>query len=115
MEQNRPQEAVVVLHEALAIHPQDSIATELLNKALEETALMDGAAEDEAEDLADFEQHLERRKLEASHKLNGKRTGRSTMDKGKGRLGRRRTMLIDDEDEREETGMDMTDDNDDEA
>ncbi|KAM0477561.1 hypothetical protein ACHAPX_005874 [Trichoderma viride] len=113
MEQNRPQEAVVVLHEALAIHPQDSIATELLNKALEETALVDGAAEDEAEDLANFEQHLERRKLEASHKLSGKRTGRSTMDKGKGRLGRRRTMLIDDEDEREETGMDMTDDNDD--
>lgn len=113
MEQNRPQEAVVVLHEALAIHPQDSIATELLNKALEETALVDGAAEDEAEDLANFEQHLERRKLEASHKLNGKRTGRSTMDKGKGRLGRRRTMLVDDEDEREETGMDMTDDNDD--
>ncbi|PTB42533.1 uncharacterized protein TrAFT101_008377 [Trichoderma asperellum] len=115
MEQNRPQEAVVVLHEALAIHPQDSIATELLNKALEETALVDGAAEDEAEDLADFEQHLERRKLEASHKVNGKRTGRGTMDKGKGRLGRRRTMLIDDEEEREETGMDMTDDNDDEA
>ncbi|UKZ70795.1 uncharacterized protein TrAtP1_011764 [Trichoderma atroviride] len=115
MEQNRPQEAVVVLHEALAIHPQDSIATELLNKALEETALVDGAAEDEAEDLADFEQHLERRKLEASHKSNGKRTGRGTMDKGKGRLGRRRTMLIDDEDEREETGMDMTDDIDDEA
>jgi anaphase-promoting complex subunit 6 len=115
MEQNRPQEAVVVLHEALAIHPQDSIATELLNKALEETALVDGAAEDEAEDLADFEQQLERRKLEASHKINGKRPGRGTMDKGKGRLGRRRTMLIDDEDEREETGMDMTDDNDDEA
>ncbi|KAL6897606.1 anaphase control protein cut9 [Trichoderma evansii] len=115
MEQNRPQEAVVVLHEALAIHPQDSIATELLNKALEETALVDGAAEDEADDLADFEQHLERRKLEASHKINGKRTGRSTMDKGKGRLGRRRTMLIDDEDEREEAGMEMTDDNDDEA
>ncbi|KAL7918606.1 anaphase control protein cut9 [Trichoderma austrokoningii] len=117
MEQNRPQEAVVVLHEALAIHPQDSIATELLNKALEETALVDGAAEDEAEDLADFEQHLERRKAEASHKLNGKRTGRGTMDKGKGRLGRRRTMLVDDDgdEEREETGMDMTDDNDDEA
>ncbi|UKZ72604.1 hypothetical protein TrVFT333_000237 [Trichoderma virens FT-333] len=70
MEQNRPQEAVVVLHEALAIHPQDSIATELLNKALEETALMDGAAEEEAEDLADFEQLLERKKVEASQKVN---------------------------------------------
>ncbi|KAI1391004.1 TPR-like protein [Hypoxylon trugodes] len=30
--------AVEVLHEALAIHPQDPIATELLNKALDETA-----------------------------------------------------------------------------
>ncbi|KAI1117246.1 anaphase-promoting complex subunit cut9 [Nemania sp. NC0429] len=30
--------AVEVLHQALAIHPQDPIATELLNKALEETA-----------------------------------------------------------------------------
>ncbi|KAJ2984584.1 hypothetical protein NUW58_g5982 [Xylaria curta] len=32
--------AVEVLHQALAIHPQDPIATELLNKALEETAGM---------------------------------------------------------------------------
>ncbi|KAI8964035.1 TPR-like protein [Daldinia sp. FL1419] len=30
--------AVEVLHQALAIHPQDPIATELLNKALDETA-----------------------------------------------------------------------------
>ncbi|KAI5865483.1 TPR-like protein [Durotheca rogersii] len=30
--------AIEVLHQALAIHPQDPIATELLNKALEETA-----------------------------------------------------------------------------
>ncbi|KAH0533304.1 hypothetical protein TsFJ059_001889 [Trichoderma semiorbis] len=112
MEQNKPQEAVVVLHEALAIHPQDSIATELLNKALEETALVDGAAEEEADDLADFEQLLERKKVEASQKVYGNRPGRSMMDKGKGRVGRRRTMLIDDEDEKEETGMEMTDDDD---
>ncbi|KAK4075745.1 hypothetical protein Trihar35433_2305 [Trichoderma harzianum] len=112
MAQNKPQEAVVVLHEALAIHPQDSIATELLNKALEETALVDGAAEEEADDLADFEQLLERKKVEASQKVYSNRPGRSMMDKGKGRVGRRRTMLIDDEDEKEETGMDMTDDDD---
>ncbi|KAI1325371.1 anaphase-promoting complex subunit cut9 [Xylariaceae sp. FL0255] len=31
------EQAVEVLHQALAIHPQDPIATELLNKALEET------------------------------------------------------------------------------
>ena len=33
MEQNRPDEAVAVLHQALAINPQDAIATELLDKA----------------------------------------------------------------------------------
>ncbi|KAI0133185.1 TPR-like protein [Hypoxylon sp. NC0597] len=38
MEQGNFDEAVKILHEALAIHPQDPIATELLNKALDETA-----------------------------------------------------------------------------
>ncbi|CCU79040.1 anaphase-promoting complex subunit cut9 [Blumeria hordei DH14] len=38
MDQRRPLEAVQVLHEALAIAPQDAIATELLNKVLEETS-----------------------------------------------------------------------------
>jgi anaphase-promoting complex subunit 6 len=38
MELGRPEEAVEVLHQALAISPQDPIATELLNKALDETA-----------------------------------------------------------------------------
>ncbi|KAI0021921.1 TPR-like protein [Xylariomycetidae sp. FL0641] len=37
LEQGKFEEAVVILHEALAIHPQDPVATELLNKALEET------------------------------------------------------------------------------
>ncbi|UNI18775.1 anaphase-promoting complex subunit Cut9 [Purpureocillium takamizusanense] len=113
MEQNRPEEAVAVLHQALAINPQDSIATELLNKALEETALIDGAAEDEAEDLAEFEQQLEARKLEAAQKLNGGRAGpggATTMDKGKGRVGRRRTLL--DDEDKGESMMEMTDDED---
>ena len=38
MELGRPEDAIEVLHRALAVHPQDPIATELLNKALEETA-----------------------------------------------------------------------------
>lgn len=113
MEQNKPQEAVVVLHEALAIHPQDSTATELLSKALEETAMMDGAEWEEAEDLAEFEQQLEQRKLEAAHKVNGQRIGRGMLDKGKGRVGRRRTMLLDEDEEKGEVAMDMTDDDDD--
>ncbi|KAL7805087.1 cell division control protein 16 [Trichoderma aethiopicum] len=115
MEQNKPQEAVVVLHEALAIQPQDSIATELLNKALEETALLDGAAEEEAEDLAEFDLELERRKAEAAQKVYGNKAGGGgMMDKGKGRLGRRRTMLLDDDSDNENhgAGMDMTDDDD---
>lgn len=115
MEQNKPEEAVVVLHEALAINPQDSIATELLNKALEETALLDGAAESEAEDLVDFEHQLHQKKTEASTKLYGKRgAGRGLlMDKGKGRAlrSRRVTVLEDDDDDgRGEILMDMTDD-----
>lgn len=40
MEQGKFDLAVEVLHQALAIHPQDPIATELLNKALDETASM---------------------------------------------------------------------------
>lgn len=110
MEQNRPEEAVAVLHQALAISPQDSIATELLNKALEETALADGDAEEDAEDLAEFELHLDQRKLDAAHKVNGNRRGRGMLDKGKGRVTRRRTLL--DDDDKGEIMMDMTDDDD---
>jgi anaphase-promoting complex subunit 6 len=104
MEQNKPEEAVVVLHEALAINPQDSIATELLNKALDETAVMDGIAEDEAEDLADFEQILDEKKIAAAHKVNGEHYGRGMLEKGKGTVGRTRVSMLE-----EESMMDMTD------
>ncbi|KAM5374882.1 hypothetical protein ACJZ2D_006226 [Fusarium nematophilum] len=117
MEQNKPDEAVTVLHEALAISPQDSIATELLSKALEETALLDGAAESEADDLAEFEHMLGQRKMDASVKVNGRRGGaaggRGMMEKGKGRVGRTRRMtVLEDEDEEVAKGdsmMDMSD------
>ncbi|KAF7547193.1 hypothetical protein G7046_g9081 [Stylonectria norvegica] len=113
MEQDKPEEAVVVLHEALAIHPQDSIATELLNKALEETAMLDGMAEEEAEDLVEFEQQLEQKKLEATAKANGRRSGRGpVVEKGKGRERERRgrVRVLDDGDEKGESLMEMTDD-----
>ncbi|KAG6022582.1 hypothetical protein E4U41_002228 [Claviceps citrina] len=125
MEQNRPDEAVSVLHQALAIHPQDSISTELLNKALEETVLLDGAAEEHAHDLVDFEHHLHHKMAEATLKINGHhRPGRGTMmdkdkdkdkdkGKGKGRLTRRRTLLDEEEEDGPESLMDMTDDDDD--
>ncbi|KAG0646464.1 20S cyclosome APC complex cut9 [Hyphodiscus hymeniophilus] len=79
MEQRRPFDAVQVFHEALAISPQDAIATELLNKALEETA---GAANgDEAED-EEFERELTVRKAEAAKILA---TGRAGKGKAKGK------------------------------
>lgn len=114
LELNRPEDAAVVLHEALAINPQDGIATELLNKALDESTVED-AEEDESEGMQYFEQQLEQRKAEASHKINGRRTGRNMMDKGKGRaLGNRRRTLLDDNDDDEGAAgtslMDMTDD-----
>ncbi|PHH74165.1 hypothetical protein CDD80_3279 [Ophiocordyceps camponoti-rufipedis] len=111
MEQNRPGEAVGVLHQALAISPQDGIATELLNRALEETAL--GETRDETDEgLAEFERRLERSKAEASRRVNGGR--------GKGK-GRERASLEEDDEEEEgeeeEDGdeqddglMEMTDD-----
>lgn len=109
MEQNRPDEAVAVLHQALAIHPQDGIATELLTKAFAEVTLADAAAEEEADDLVDFEQHLELKMREATHKVNGRRGGgRGMLDKGKGRVTRRRTLLNDED--KGESMMEVTDD-----
>ncbi|KAF4502070.1 anaphase-promoting complex subunit 6 [Fusarium agapanthi] len=114
MEQSKPEEAVVVLHEALAINPQDSIATELLNKALEETALIDGAEESEAEDLLDFERTLGQRKHDAAVKVNGGRKTAGGPEKGKGRLRRTRRMtVLEDENgspEKEGSMMEMSDD-----
>lgn len=128
MELDRPEEAVGVLHEALAMNSQDSIATELLNRALEETAVAsglggaEGGAEGDAaadmaeEDLAHFEQQLTRRKVAASLKVNGHEnvldmTGvagrrRGMLDKGKGTVGRvrRRRSLLE-----EESMMEVTD------
>ncbi|KAF5002654.1 hypothetical protein FGRMN_192 [Fusarium graminum] len=118
MEQNKPQEAVIVLHEALAISPQDSIATELLNKALDETALLDGAAESDAEDLLEFEHTLDQRKHDAAVKVNGSRRTAGRTEKGKGRVRRSRRMTVledenddgDDTEEKEDSTMEMSDD-----
>ena len=82
MEQRRPFEAVQVFHEALAISPQDAIATELLNKALEETAGAGGnaAGEEFDDEEDDFERELAMKKAQASSYLESKRKV-----KGKGR------------------------------
>ena len=105
MEQDKPEEAAVVLHEALAINPQDSIATELLEMALEEAAAIDGANEEEAQDLNDFEELLDHKKAVASLKVNGEGAGRGLiMDKGKRAVGRTRVSMME-----EDSMMDVTD------
>jgi anaphase-promoting complex subunit 6 len=80
MEQKRSYDAVQVFHEALAISPQDAIATELLNKALEETASGGPNGGEELEDDEDFEKELTARKADAARVLAQKKTG-----KGKGK------------------------------
>jgi anaphase-promoting complex subunit 6 len=80
MEQRRPFEAVYVFHEALAIAPQDAIATELLNKALEETAGGGANGTEDFEEDEDFERELKMKKIEAARFLSNKKLG-----KGKGK------------------------------
>lgn len=76
MEQRRPYDAVQVLHEALAISPQDAIATELLNKALEETASSGPNGGESFEDEEDFEKELALRKAEAAQFLANRKKGK---------------------------------------
>ncbi|KAH8663969.1 hypothetical protein BX600DRAFT_436546 [Xylariales sp. PMI_506] len=79
MELGEPEEAIVVLHQALAINPQDPIATELLNKALEEAAGIEPPVLDSQEDaLEGFEREV--------LKLRGPKRpqeAKSSKDKGK--------------------------------
>src|SRR3954452_8040408 len=79
MEMRRPYDAVQIFHEALAISPQDAIATELLNKALEETSPGGTIGVEELDDDDDFEKELEMRKAEAAHFVANRKIG-----KGKG-------------------------------
>jgi len=90
LDKGKADEAVRVLHEALAIHPQDPIATELLNKALDESSTNDlsllpaNGEEGMGDDFARFEQELDERKQAARERLNEKLRGKAARDKGKG-------------------------------
>lgn len=86
LDQSKPEEAVRVLHEALAIHPQDPIATELLNKALEETVGADavGGEEEEEGELEGFERELAQKKAEAGERMSERLKGARRKGKGKG-------------------------------
>lgn len=84
LEQKKAFEAVQALHEALAMSPQDPIATELLNKALEETAELGAFGFDlSALDEEEMEHELAGRKQEARLLLSVAK-GRN---KGKARMG----------------------------
>ncbi|AEO62744.1 uncharacterized protein THITE_2040054 [Thermothielavioides terrestris NRRL 8126] len=139
LDQGRPDDAARVLHEALAVNPQDPIATELLNKALEESSaggLMgalragldpaDGGEEVEDVGIAEmerFELELEEKKAAARARLERRTRGRaaatsssSSGDKGKGvmrgnaRGGGRRGGGGYGADEKAESMMEMSDD-----
>ncbi|KAK2002681.1 tetratricopeptide [Colletotrichum falcatum] len=105
LEEGRPEKAIVPLHEALAINPQDSTATELLNKALEETSTIDFADGDE---LETFEQELELGKAAAREQVSNKLPKLRRDVKGKAKVNRPRVLV--DEDEKGESMMEMTDD-----
>lgn len=92
-------EAVRVLHEALAIHPQDPIATELLNKALDESSTNDlgnlpaNGEEVLGDEFVRFEQELDERKAAASGRMRA-RLRTKGKDKGKGvEVGRRESLM----------------------
>jgi len=78
LELGRNWESVVAFHEALAIHPQDPVATDLLTKALEENAGREWGGGDGGSVEEEFEGVLRFRKkevLEARGK-GGRRRGR---------------------------------------
>ncbi|TDZ39992.1 Anaphase-promoting complex subunit cut9 [Colletotrichum spinosum] len=100
LEEGRPEKAIVPLHEALAINPQDGIATGLLNKALDETSTIDVA---DGADLDGFEYELEAGKAAARERI-AQKSGRRRDAKGKARIGRRADA------EKGESMMEMTDD-----
>ncbi|PHH83789.1 hypothetical protein CDD82_2661 [Ophiocordyceps australis] len=108
MELKQPEEAVAVLHEALAINAQDAVATELLSKALDELTLGPSTGPDQARRLAELEAEVHRHKQAAAHASR-------RLDKGKERATRHEVDEYEDErDENEENRgdgsmIDMTD------
>ncbi|KAF3770841.1 TPR-like protein [Cryphonectria parasitica EP155] len=107
----KPEEAVNILHEALAINPQDPIATELLLKALDESS-NSGSVLAELDDdgtLAEFENELDQVKQEARSKLAARLNGPHSKGKGK---GKERAMLnMSTPQERSSNMTGMSDDN----
>ena len=85
---HRNWDAIVTLHEALAVSPQDPMATDLLNRALEmnesESGLLESGRADMAEG-ADEDEEIE----ELERRMNGK-LREIEQNRSAGRRGRRR-------------------------
>jgi anaphase-promoting complex subunit 6 len=82
MEMSRHWDAVAVLHQALAVAPQDPMATDLLNRALEAS---DGLAFEASAEEARDDEEME----ELDRKMNG-RLRELEQNRAAGRRGRRR-------------------------
>lgn len=91
LELNRSWDAVVALHEALAVAPQDPMATDLLNRALEanevDSGLIDAGPGPDARLLEDSREDEEIEELE--RRMNG-RLRELEQNRVAGRRGRRR-------------------------
>ncbi|KAL8762728.1 MAG: hypothetical protein Q9184_001322 [Pyrenodesmia sp. 2 TL-2023] len=85
LEIGRGWDAIVALHEALSVSPQDPVATDLLARALDENAAEQGWGEDsERTDEALEEAFGVKREEMSRRRERGLRRGRGGMDKGKG-------------------------------
>lgn len=98
LELGRAWEAVVALHEALAVSPQDPVATELLSKALE-------ASEDlpavDREDEDEIERRIEESKrvvMEGGANMRNRRGRRRRADEVSLLLGDEESMVVDEGD-----------------
>ncbi|KAI9890646.1 MAG: anaphase promoting complex subunit cdc16 [Vezdaea aestivalis] len=98
LEMNRPAEAVVALHEALSISPQDPVASDLLGKALEENAAAGlGIADLTLGEEREFEREMMGRKREAM-RARERAAARAGMMGGRGRKGRHISLGQEDDD-----------------
>ncbi|KAI9763774.1 MAG: anaphase promoting complex subunit cdc16 [Geoglossum simile] len=113
MQMGRSFEAVVALHEALALSPQDPVATDLLGKALESSshmgirgAMPGGGWVEDPEEEEKFEKLLTLRKREAVRKIEQGRRGtgagagpsRGAADRGRNSMLSPSMMEVSDED-----------------
>ncbi|KKA28051.1 hypothetical protein TD95_001547 [Thielaviopsis punctulata] len=88
LEKNSPDEAAVELHQALAISPQDAIATDLLNKALVESLIMGAMKNDGAEEIDAFDAEIARAAVDLRAR---DRKGKAAPLSGLGGMQSRRT------------------------